>query len=438
MQSNKLVYTAMCLDHLHHGHLNILKECKKLGKVVIGLMTDEAVASYKRVPSLSYEKRLAIAESLKDIHMILPQKTLDYRPNLRELKPDFVVNGDDWRTGVQKETRQQVIDVLKEWNGKLIEVPYTKGISSTIIIEDFRKNGVTPEQRMNMLRRLINVKPIVRVIEAHNGMSAMVAENTKFNGREFDAIWESSFTDSASKGKPDIELVDFTSRVNTINEILEVTTKPMIVDGDTGGQKEHFEFMVRTLERLGVSAIIIEDKKFPKINSLMSGAKHKQEDVKIFCEKIRAGKKAQITDDFMIFARVESFIAGKGLDDAVNRAKAYIDAGADGIMIHSKEPSASQIVSFCQRYKDFKKKVPLIIVPTTYCTMTEREMKYFGVNVVIYANHQLRAAYQSMRDVAEDILMMESCNVKGKCCEVKEIFDLTRRDSGAKPKTVNP
>jgi len=427
MKKEKIVYTAMVADFWHPGHQNILNESKKLGKVIVGLMTDEAVASYKRVPALSYEQRKSLIEDKEGIWKIVPQKSLDYTENLRKYKPDIVTNGDDWRTGVQKETRKKVLEVLNEWGGKIVEFPYTKGVSSTLLIEDFRKNGITPEQRLNMLRRLINVKPIVRVIEAHNGLSALVAENTTYKGKSFDAIWESSFTDSASKGKPDIELVDFTDRIQTINQILEVTTKPLIVDGDTGGQIEHFKYFIKTLERLGVSAIIIEDKVFPKINSLMIGAKHKRETISKFCEKIKAGKSAQVTKDFMIFARIESYISGQGLEDAVKRAKAYIKAGADGLMIHSKEISGYQIVEFCKEYKKFKKKVPLVAVPTTYCTMTEKELKYHGIDIVIYANHLLRSSYQSMKDVAEDILIMESCNVKHKCCTTKEIFDLTNR-----------
>jgi len=319
--------------------------------------------------------------------------------------------------------------VLKEWRGELIEIPYTQGISSTLIIEDFRRNGITPDQRRSLLRRTLNCKKLVRVMEAHNGLSALVVENTKINGKEFDAIWESSFTDSSSKGKPDIELVDFTSRVQRIEEILEVTTKPIIVDLDTGGQVNHFKYMVRTLERLGVSAVIIEDKRFPKINSLMPGAKHLQEDIKIFCEKIKKGKESLITEDFMIIARIESLIAGKSIEDALLRAKWYIGAGADAIMIHSKDKNSQQIVKFCEEYKKIESKVPLVIVPTTYNTMSEKEILLYGINVVIHANHLLRASYKAMKEVAEIILETgRSCNVDIKCATVQELFDLTNRD----------
>ena len=338
----KIVYTAMVADFWHPGHQNILNVSKKYGKVILGLLTDEAVVEYKRIPVLSYEQRKTLVEDKEGVWKVVPQTTLDFTKNLRKYKPDFVVNGDDWRTGIQKETRQQVIEVLKEWGGKLIEVPYTKGISSTIIIDSSEKEnkGVTPEERRAMLKRLINVKPLVRVMEAHNGLSALVVEEAEENGKKFDAIWESSLTDSASKGKPDIELISMDSRIHTINEILEVSTLPIIVDVDTGGQIEHFQYTVSTLERLGVSAIIVEDKQFPKINSLMPNAKHKRETIPNFCKKIKAGKQYQITDDFMIISRIESFIAGEGLKDAIKRA-------------FSKEPKVDEILAHDHPLHDF-------------------------------------------------------------------------------------
>jgi len=429
MKKEKIVYTAMCADFLHAGHINIIEESRKLGKLIVGLMNDESIASYKRVPISPYEQRKRVIENIKGVWQVVPQRTLDYTENLRTYKPDIVTNGDDWKVGPQKKTREQVIEVLKEWRGELIEVPYTKGISSSLIIEDFRRNGITPDQRRSLLRRTLNCKKLVRVMEAHNGLSALVVENTKVNNKEFDAIWESSFTDSSSKGKPDIELVDFTSRVQRIEEMLEVTTKPIIVDLDTGGQAKHFKYMVRTLERLGVSAVIIEDKRFPKINSLMPGAKHIQEDVKSFCEKIKVGKKSTITEDFMIIARIESLIAGKSVDDALHRAKWYIGAGADGLMIHSKDKNPYKIVKFCEEYKKIESKVPLVIVPTTYNSLSEKEMLLYGVDIVIHANHLLRASYKAMKEVAEIILDTgRSVSVDRKCCSVQELFELTNRD----------
>ena len=423
----KTVYTSVCADYFHAGHMNIIKESRKLGKLIVGVMTDESIASYKRIPMISYEKRKDVVENIKGVWKVVPQNTLDYTENLRKYKPDIVTNGDDWREGPQKETRQKVIDVLKEWNGKLIEIPYTKGISSTKIIQSIRHDGVTTDERLCKLRRIINCKPIVRVLEAHSGLSALIVENTIHNKESFDAIWESSLTDSSSKGKPDIELVDFTSRIQRINEILEVTTKPIIVDGDTGGTPEHFSYMVKTLERLGVSAVIIEDKKFPKINSLKEGAKHEQEDEYIFCDKIKNGKKAQLTEEFMVIARIESLIMGKPIVQAIRRASSYINAGADAIMIHSKDKTPDKILEFCKQYKFQHLKAPLVVVPTTYNSITEKELIDAGVSVVIYANHLLRSSYKAMKETSECILAFErGKEAENFCVPVKELLELIK------------
>ena len=427
---SKKVYVGMSADMIHPGHLNIIKEAKKLGEVTVGLLTDKAIASYKRLPSLNYEQRKAIIENIKGVNKVLPQEELDYAINLRKLKPDFVVHGDDWKKGVQRQTRQNVIDTLKEWGGKLHEVPYTKGISSTQLNESLKEIGTTPEIRMARLRRLLEAKPIVRVLEAHNGLTGLIVENigVKDNGRnkEFDAMWLSSLTDSTAKGKPDIEAVDVTSRLHGLNDILEVTTKPIIYDGDTGGISEHFVFTVKTLERLGVSAIIIEDKTGLKKNSLFgTEVAQTQDNVEDFCNKISAGKKAQVTKSFMIIARIESLILQQGMDDAVLRAKAYIKAGADGIMIHSKEKDGKEILEFCERYKKFQKRVPLVAVPSSYNHLTEKELTKAGVNIVIYANHMLRSAYPAMVDVARSILTHErSMEANDKCMPIKEILNL--------------
>lgn len=428
----KIVYTVICADGVHAGHMKVLEESSKLGNVIVGLLTDKAISEYKRVPIYSYEQRKEVVENIKGVWKVVPQHTLDYTDNLRKYKPDIVTNGEDWRVGVQKETRQKVIDVLKEWNGQLVEIPILMGaggkkLSSTDKINALKKRGITPEQRRASLRRLIQVKPLVRILEAHSGLSALIVENTKIDNKKFDGIWESSFTDSSSKGKPDIELVDFTSRLETINQILEVTSKPIIVDLDTGGQTEHFCFMVKTLERLGVSAVVIEDKKFPKRNSLMEGAKHIQESKNVFSNKIKTGKFSQVTDDFMIIARIESFILGKKLDDAIDRARAYIEAGADGILIHSKESSGWQVVEFSKEYSKFEKKVPLFIVPTTYDTFKEREMVANKVSVVIYANQLLRASYSAMKSVAENLLFLECSRIGDDYAKPKEIFNITNK-----------
>lgn len=427
----KKVYVGMSADFIHHGHLNIIKEAQKLGTVIVGLLTDEAIASYKRLPLFTYQQRKLIIENIKGVDEVVPQEALDYVPNLRKIKPDYVVHGNDWRTGVQKEIRRKVIDVLKEWGGKLVEPNYTEGISSTQLINELTERGVTPNERLKVLRRLIDVKPIVRILEAHNGITGLIVEKTKIdkNGatREFDGIWLSSLTVSTSKGKPDTEVVDFSTRFQTIDEILEVTTKPIIVDGDTGGEIDHFRFRVRTLERMGVSAIIIEDKIGSKRNSLFGTEVIQEQDtIEHFCEKIQEGKKSLITDDFMIIARIESLILKNGLMDALTRANAYINAGADGIMIHSKEKDGAEITEFCEKYGALENKVPLVVVPSTFSHITEDQFKQMGVNIVIYGNHQLRSAYPSMVKAAESILEHNRCKEASEqyCMPIKDILTL--------------
>lgn len=420
----------MSADMIHPGHLNIIKEASKLGEVTIGLLTDKAIASYKRLPTLKYDQRKIVIENIKGVHEVVPQEELDYTRNLEKYKPHFVVHGDDWKTGIQCKTRQKVIDTLAQWNGKLIEVPYTPGISSTQLNQSVNEIGTTPEVRMGKLRRLIDAKPIVKVMEAHNGLTGLIVENSnvEVNGqkREFDAMWLSSLTDSTVKGKPDIEAVDVTSRLQSLNDILEVTTKPIIYDGDTGGIAQHFVFTIRSLERLGVSAIIIEDKTGLKKNSLFgTDVAQTQDSIENFSAKIQAGKKAQVTKDFMIIARVESLILEQGIDDALERAEAYIAAGADGIMIHSRQKNGKEIIEFCERYNKFDKRAPLVAVPSSYNHMKEQELIEAGVDIVIYANHLLRAAYPAMMDVAKGILTHErSLEMSDKCMSIKEILEL--------------
>lgn len=405
----KIVYIGMSADLIHPGHLNVINAGRKLGRVVIGLLTDAAIASYKRVPYLTFDQRKVIVESLAGVSEVVAQETLDYTDNLQKLKPHYVVHGDDWKTGVQEKTRLKVIDTLKEWNGELVEIKYTEGISSSAIQKALHDVGTTPQNRLKRLRRILSAKPCIRVLEAHNGLSGLIVENMVYKEsgevHEFDAMWLSSLTDSVAKGKPDIEAVDVTSRLQTLNEILEVTTKPIIFDGDTGGKIEHFCFTVRSLERLGVSAIVIEDKIGLKRNSLLHDqVSQEQDSIEAFCNKIRAGKNSQVTNDFMIVARIESLILGKQMNDAVERAKAYIHAGVDGIMIHSKSTNPSEILQFAELYSSFEAKVPLIAVPTTYNAVTWLELKEAGINIVIYANHLLRSAYPAMETTAQSIL----------------------------------
>ena len=423
----KIVYVGMSADLLHPGHMNIIKEAAKLGEVIIGLLTDKAIASYKRLPYMTYEQRKAVVENVKGVQKVMPQEQLDYRPNLEKIKPDFVVHGDDWREGVQRKTRDQVIETLKKWGGKLVEVSYTEGISSTQINNSIKEIGTTPDIRRSRLRRLIDAKPVVRIMEAHNALSGLIIESLKLDsGMEFDGMWSSSLTDSTSKGKPDIEAVDVSTRINTINEIFEVTTKPMIYDADTGGIPEHFAFTVRTLERTGISAVIIEDKTGLKKNSLFGNeVAQTQDSIENFCLKIQTGKKVQITDDFMVIARIESLILEKGINDAITRAKAYIEAGADGIMIHSRQKTPTEILEFCQMLRKHNENIPIIVVPTSFNEITANELGEAGVNVVIYANHMLRAAYPGMIKTAKSILENDrSFEAEKDLLSIKEILEL--------------
>lgn len=420
----------MSADIIHPGHLNIIKHGVELGEVTIGLLTDKAIASYKRLPYLNYHQRKEVIENIKGVKKVIEQDSLDYTKNLIKLKPDFVVHGDDWQEGVQKQTRINVITTLKEWNGKLIDVPYTKGINSTLLNKKIKEIGITPDVRRGLLRRLIESKNIVRILESHSGLTGLIIEKIRIeknnNLKEFDGMWSSSLTDSTSKGKPDIEAVDLTTRLQGINDMLETTTKPLIYDGDTGGKIEHFSFSVRTLERLGVSAIIIEDKTGLKKNSLFgTDIKQTQDSIENFSNKIKAGKDSQVTNEFMIIARIESFILGKTKEDAIKRAKAYIESGADGIMIHSKEKSGDDIKSFCESFRKFDTNTPLIVVPSTYNHVKESDFIRWGVNIVIYANHMLRSSYPAMKEVALSILQNErSLECDELCMPIKDILTL--------------
>ena len=430
-KKNKKVYVPMAIDILHIGHLNIINAARELGDVTIGLLSDEAISDYKRLPMISFNERKKIIQNIKGVESIVIQETYDYEPILRKIKPDFLVHGDDWKDGFQKKMRAKVIDVLSEWGGELIEPSYTKGVSSSILIDELSKNGVTADVRQKSLKRLLKLKPIIRILESHNGLTGLIVENTHIekNGKkiEFDGIWESSLTDSTSKGKPDTELVDFSSRFATIEEILEVTTKPIIVDGDTGGKIEHFTFHVKTLDRLGVSAIIIEDKIGSKKNSLFgTDVEQTQDSIVNFSNKIKEGKKAQISSAFMIIARIESLILNKGMNDAIERAKSYIKAGADGIMIHSKQEDGNEIIEFCEKFQKFNIRVPLVVVPSTYNHIKEEELERLGVNIVIYANHLIRSAYPSMTRTAKSILKNGRAKEASEqnCMPIKEIISL--------------
>lgn len=427
----------MSADLLHPGHLNIINEGRKLlesfggGELIIGLLTDKAIASYKRLPYMTWEQRKVVAENVKGVTQVVAQETLDYVPNLLKIKPDYVLHGDDWKTGVQAQTRQRVVDVLAQWGGKVVDVPYTAGISSTQLNKSLKEIGTTPEIRCKRLRRLLDSKDIVTICESHNGLSGLIVENTSIveNGKkiEFDGIWISSLTQSAAQAKPDIGYLDTTTRMTTLNDILEVTTKPIIYDGDNGGPQEHFIFTVKTLERLGVSAIIIEDKVGLKKNSLFGTEVFQEQDSpEDFASKIKAGKQAQVTDNFMIFARIESLILEQGIEDAISRAKTYLDAGADGIMIHSRSKSFLEIKEFATLYNQLPNRKPLVVVPSSYNQVTEKELVENNINIVIYANHLLRAAYPAMVNTAKSILENHRCKEASDeyCMKIKDIITL--------------
>lgn len=425
------VYVSLIADLLHAGHINILKEAAKLGDVTVGLLTLPACGELNDIPYLDYDKRKEVLENLSMVSKVIPQDMASYKKNLQTLKPDYVVHGDDWQNSCQRKYRDEVIEILSQQGGELIEVSYSYDISDLKIKEQMSKLGITTNARQSRLRKLIEAKPVVKILETHNALSGLIAENaseTLDNGETvtFDGMWSSSLTDSTSKGKPDIEAVDTTARLTTINEIFEVTTKPMIYDADTGGKPEHFEFTLRSLERTGVSAVIIEDKTGLKKNSLFGNdVKQTQDSIENFCHKIKIGKAAQITKDFMIFARIESLILEAGMDDALTRAFAYVEAGADGIMIHSRLKDPAEIKEFVQKFRSNDKHTPIAVVPTSFNSVTTDEFADMGVNVVIYANHMLRAAYPGMMNVAKSILKNKrTLEAEPNCMAIKEILEL--------------
>ena len=427
----KKVYLGMIADIMHPGLINIINEGAKYGDVIIGLFTDKAIATHKRLPYLTYEQRETVVRSIHGVADVVPQDDWSYVPNLVKYKPDYIIHGDDWLEGPDKYIRDEVFKVMEAMGGQVIEIPYTKGITSSGLAAELESLGTTPQARLKSLRRLITAKPVVRIMESHCGLTGLIIEHTKVEVgnevREFDGMWASSLTDSTSKGKPDIEAVDLTTRLHDLNDSLEVTTKPVIYDGDTGGKTEHFVFTVRTLERLGVSAVIIEDKVGLKQNSLFgTDAVQTQDTIEGFCSKIKAGKEAQVTRDFMIIARIESLIAGKPVEDALERAFAYVAAGADGIMIHSKNKDGMDIKEFCQRFREKDNHTPIVAVPTTYAQFTEEELASWGINIVIYANHMLRSAYPAMVKCAERILETTRCLEASEeyCMPIKQILNL--------------
>ena len=425
-----IVYTCFTTDVIHGGHLNIIREAQKYGNVVVGVMTDQALVQFNRFPTISFCERKKLIEAISGVSKVIEQDSIMYDKIIRKLKPDYVIHGDNWCEGPMKAIRENAKKALEPYGGKIIDVPYTYNPEITALSNKMRAKLAMPEYRRKRLKQLISIRPIVKALEVHNGITGLIAEKTvvEHGGRldQFDAMWISSLCDSTAKGKPDIELVDMTSRFRTIDDVTEVTTKPIIFDGDTGGLTEHFVYTVRTLEKMGVSAVIIEDKTGPKKNSLFgTDVAQTQDTVEHFSEKIQAAKNAQLTDDFMIIARIESLILERGMQDALDRADAFVKAGADGIMIHSRKKNPGEILEFCDKFRAENKVTPLVVVPTTFNTITEEELAAHGVNLVIYANQLTRSAFVAMQDTAKDILRCHRAKeVEDRLLPIKDIITL--------------
>jgi len=427
---SRLVYMSFSTDMIHGGHISIIKKAQRLGKLIIGVLSDEAVASFKRLPLVPASERKVMFENIAGVYKVVEQRTLSYKENLEKYRPDFVVHGDDWVTGFQKPVRDEVVSILASYGGKLVEYPYSNNPKYKAMEDRARAELSMPDVRRGRLKKMLELKGMVTAMEAHSGITGLIVEKTCVyqdgGTRQFDAMWISSLCDSTAKGKPDIELVDMTSRFRTIDDIMEVTTKPIIFDGDTGGLTEHFVYTVRSLERMGVSMVIIEDKTGLKKNSLFgTEVKQTQDTIENFSAKIRAGKKAQKTKDFMICARIESLILERGMEDALERAFAFTAAGADAIMIHSRKKDPAEIKEFIEKFRDKDKTTPIVLVPTSFNTVYEEEWKELGANVIIYANQLTRTGFPAMQDAAKTILethRAKECD--DKCMSIKEIITL--------------
>ncbi|MBQ6302411.1 MAG: phosphoenolpyruvate mutase [Clostridiales bacterium] len=428
--SDKKVYTCFCTDIIHEGHLNIINKAKELGSVTVGVLCDSEMVRYNRFPQKSVEEKIEMIKAIPGVDNVIVQNHIMYDEVVKELRPDYIVHGNNWSSPAMAVIKENILSLLAEYGGELVEVPYTFNEAIQKIDRQMTEKLAMPEFRRGRLRKLLSIVPIVKTIEVHSGITGLIAEKTVVaNGEhidQFDAMWISSLCDSTAKGKPDIELVDMTSRFRTIDDVMEVTTKPIIFDGDTGGLTEHFVYTVRTLERMGVSAIIIEDKKGLKKNSLFgTEVKQTQATIEEFSEKIRAGKKAQLSEEFMIIARIESLILEQGMEDALARAKAFVEAGADGIMIHSRKKDPAEILEFCDKFREFNKKTPLVVVPSSFNTVYEDELVAHGVNIVIYANQLTRAAFPAMKSTAEDILRYHrAAEVDSRLLPIKQIISL--------------
>ncbi len=426
----KKVYTCFCTDVIHEGHLNIIREAQKLGEVTVGVLTDEASIRYNRFPSISLEERMKLIEDIPGVAQVIVQDEIMYDKIFETLHPDYIVHGDNWSEPSMQEIRRNILSLIEKFGGELVEIPYTYNEKVQQTDQQMLEKLAMPEFRRGRLRKLLKMTPIVKTIEVHSGLTGLIAEKTVVaeDGKidQFDAMWISSLCDSTEKGKPDIELVDMTSRFRTIEDVMEVTTKPIIFDGDTGGLTEHFVYTVRSLERMGVSAVIIEDKTGLKKNSLFgTEVEQTQASIEDFSAKIAAGKKAQLSDDFMIIARIESLILERGMDDALERARAFVKAGADGIMIHSRKKDPTEILTFCDKFRAEDQTTPIVVVPSSFNSVTEEELAEHGINICIYANQLLRAAFPAMENAAKSILKHHrAMEIDSELMSIKQIITL--------------
>lgn len=426
----KKVYTCFCTDIIHEGHINLIRQAEKYGQVIVGVLSDEAMVRFNRFPLVSFEERIRMVREIKGVSRVVVQEDIMYDKMIETLRPNYVIHGDNWLKGPMRAIRDNVEELLKQYGGQIIDAPYTKNEETKRLDKRMKERAAMPEYRRGKLKRMLEIRPIVKALEVHSGLTGLIAEKTivEHGGEfdQFDAMWISSLCDSTAKGKPDIELVDMTSRFRTIDDVMEVTTKPVIFDGDTGGLTEHFVYTVRSLERMGVSAVIIEDKTGLKKNSLFgTEVEQTQDDIEHFCEKIAAGKQIQLTDEFMIIARIESLILEKGMEDALERAKAYVEAGADGIMIHSRKKTPDEILQFCDLFRETDSTTPIVVVPSSYNVVTEAELMRHGVNLVIYANQLTRSAFPAMQNTAQEILMYHRAQeVDSKLMPISEIITL--------------
>ncbi len=406
---DKTVYVGMSADLVHPGHINLLREAASLGRVTVGLLTDRAISSYKRMPFLTFEQRRAVIEHIAFVTAVVPQDTLDYTDNLRLLRPDFVVHGDDWRNGVQAQTRRRVLDVLREWGGTLVEPPYTEGISSTALRMAAMDIGFAPGVRQRRLRRMLDCKPLVRVMQAHDGLSAHIVdrleETTQGAPREYDAIWVDSLAGAPIRGKPDPLPFDLSSRLVTLHEILDATTKPLICNAGGAGHAAGVTAAVRTLERIGVSAIVIDTEVTDRrAVPAMAASAPPQDDMAAFIREIAAARDARVTPDFMIIARINDRTRDCGADRMMARAAAGVDAGADAVMCDSDPVNPDGIFDLCRRYRRLMNGHPLLVGLSGTEGLQEHDLASAGASMVVYTDTLLRAAREAMISAASQVL----------------------------------